>query len=196
MSIHDIADEDLRRGDVACTILCQMDFATNRQNWWLGYGPLTAGGVEYQGTGDVIQIGAMSLTYGMSAGMVRFDIPNASAAMVARCDNQAAEVNNRRCQLFYQLFSTVEDSATGEHQGRLIGDPISMFVGVMRDMRSTSSAERRNIELEAYGRMSRQAKPPYGRWTDADQRARYPGDTGLGLVAGLKDKAITWVPGS
>lgn len=194
MSIHDIPDEDLRRGDVACTILCQMDFATNPQNWWLGYGPLTAGGVEYQGTGDVIKIGAMSLTYGMSAGMVRFEIPAASPEMVARCDNQATEVNNRRCQLFYQLFSTVERD--GEHQGRLIGDPISMFQGKMRDMRSTSSADSRVIELEAYGRLSRQGKPPYGRWTDADQRARFPGDTGMAFIAGLKDKSITWVPGS
>jgi len=194
MSIHDISDEDLRRGDIACTILCQMDFRTNPQNWWLGYGPLTAGGVEYQGTGDVIKISAISLTYGMSAGMVRFDIPNASPQMVARCDNQGIEVNSRRCQVFYQLFSTVERD--GEHQGRLIGDPISMFVGQMKDMRSTSSAENRSIELEAYGRMSRQGKAPFGRWTDADQRARYPGDTGLALLASLKDKSIVWVPGS
>lgn len=194
MDIHDISDDELRRGDIACTILCQMDFRTNPQNWWLGYGPLTAGGVEYQGTGDVITVGAMSLTYGMSAGMVRFEIPTASPEMVARCDNQAMEVNNRRCQLFYQLFSTVENPETGEHTGRLIGDPISMFVGHMRDMRSTSSAESRIIELEAYGRMSRQAKPPYGRWTDADQRARYPGDTGLALLSSLKNRVVTWVP--
>lgn len=192
--IHDIADADLRRGDVAVTILCQMDFLTNPQNWWLGYGPLTAGGVEYQGTGDVIKLSAMNLSYGMSAGMVRFEIPNASAEMVARCDNQASEVNNRKCQVFYQLFSTIE--VGGDHHGRLIGDPISMFVGKMRDMRSTSSADSRNIELEAYGRMSRQSQPPYGRWTDADQRARHPGDTGLGLLASLKNRVVTWVPGS
>ena len=194
MDIHDISDAELRSGNGSCTILCQMDFRTNPQNWWLGYGSLTAGGVTYQGTGDVIQISGMSLTYGMSAGMIRFSIPSASPEMVARCDDQANEVNNRRCQVFYQLFSTVERD--GQHQGRLIGDPISMFVGRMRDMRSTSSADARNIELEAYGRMSRQGKPPYGRWTDADQRARSPGDTGLALLASLKDKAITWLPGS
>jgi len=193
MNIIDIPDEVLRRGDVGCTILCQMDFTTNPQNWWLGYGPLTVGGIDYQGTGDVIKISSMVLTYGMSAGMVRFDIPNASAEMVARCDGQATEVNNRRCQVLYQLFSTVE--VDGDHHGRLIGGPISMFVGRMKDMRSTSSSESRNIELEAYGKMSKQGKPPYGRWTDADQRARYPGDTGLALLASLKDKAITWVPG-
>lgn len=194
MSIHDIPDEDLRRGDVACTILCQMDFRTNPQNWWLGYGELTAGGVTYQGTGDVIQISSMSLTYGMSAGMIRFSIPNASPEMLRLCDDQENEVNSRSCKLLYQLFSTVERD--GEHRGRLIGDPISMFVGRMRNMSSTSSSDERNIELEAYGRMSRQGKPPYGRWTDADQRARYPGDTGLALLASLKDKAVVWLPGS
>jgi hypothetical protein len=194
MDIHDIPDETLRRGDIACTILCQMDFRTNPRNWWLGYGPLTAGGVEYQGTGDVIKISALSLTYGVSAGMVRFDIPNASPQMITLCDNQGIEVNNRRCQISYQLFSTVERD--GEHQGRLIGGPISMFVGVMKDMRSTSSAESRSIELEAYGRMSKQGKAPYGRWTDADQRARYPGDTGLGFLPTFKDKSIVWVAGS
>lgn len=194
MTIHEIPDEDLRRGDIDCTILCQMDFRTNPQRWWLGYGPLTAGGVEYQGTGDVIQISAINITYGMSAGMVRFSIPNASPEMVARCDNQAVEVNNRQCSIFYQLFSTVERG--DEHAGRLIGDPISIFTGRMRDMRSTSTADSRSIELEAYGRLSRQGKAPYGRWTDADQRARYPGDTGLGLLAKYKDYSPVWVPGS
>lgn len=194
MSIHDIPDDQLRRGDVACTILCQMDFATNPQRWWLGYGDLTAGGVDYKGTGDVIQISAINITYGMSAGMVRFNIPNASPEMVARCDNQAAEVNNRVCRIFYQLFSTVERG--GNHAGRLIGEPMAIFTGVMRDMRSTSSVDSREIELEAYGRLSRQGRAPYGRWTDADQQARYPGDTGLALLAALKDKSVTWVPAS
>lgn len=192
MTIHDIPDEQLRRGDIACTILCQMDFRTKPQRWWLGYGPLTAGGVEYQGTGDVIQISAMNITYGMSAGMVRFSIPNASPEMVARCDNQTNEVNNRLCRIYYQLFSLIERG--DDHAGRLIGDPIAIFTGRMRDMRSTSTADSRSIELEAYGRLSRQGRAPYGRWTDADQRARFPGDTGLGLLASLKDKAITWVP--
>lgn len=198
MSIHDVSDEDLRRGDVACTIMCQMDFATNPQRWWLGYGPLTAGGVEYSGTGDVIKISALSITYGMSAGMVRFSIPNASPEMVARCDNQAAEVNNRVCRIFYQLFSTVEDG--DQHSGRLVGGPMAIFTGRMRDMRSTSTPDSREIELEAYGRLSRQGRAPYGRWTDADQRARYPGnenippDTGLGLLASLKDRSLVWIP--
>lgn len=190
MSIHDIPDEVLRRGDVACTILCQMDFATRPQRWWLGYGPLTAGGVEYQGTGDAIKISAMSIGYGMSAGMVRFSVPNASPEMIARCDNQEAEVNARRCQVLYQLFSTIERG--GDHAGRLIGDPISIFVGRMRNMRSTSSAEAREIELEAYGRLSWQGKAPFGRWTDGDQRNRYPGDLGLSLLPTLRDKAVTW----
>lgn len=192
MSIHDIPDDQLRRGDVACTILCQMDFRTNPQRWWLGYGDLEAGGQSYRGTGDVIKISAMSITYGMSAGMVRFSIPNASPEMVARCDDQADEVNNRVCRIYYQLFRTIERG--DDHAGRLIGDPLAIFTGRMRDMRSTSTAYGREIELEAYGRLSRQGRAPYGRWTDADQRARWPGDTGLGLLASLKDKAVTWMP--
>lgn len=194
MSIHDVSDTLLRRGDISCTILCQMDFKTNPRNWWLGYGPLTVGGTTYQGTGDVIKISAMSLTYGMSSGMVRFNISNATPEMIARCDNQASEVNNRKCQLFYQLF-TMEERG-GQHRGALIDEPISMFMGRMRDMRSTSASDTREIELEAYGRMSWQSKPAFGRFSDADQRARYPGDTGFGLLASLKDKAVVWVPAS
>lgn len=193
MSIHDVSDDVLRRGDVACTILCQMDFRTNPQRWWLGYGPITAGGVTYEGTGDMIKVSAMSLTYGMSAGMVRFSVPNASPEMVARCDNQESEVNGRRVQVLYQLFSTVEQD--GHHRGTLIGDPISVFLGRMKDMTSTSTADAREIELECYGRMSQQGRPPYGRWTNTDQQARYPGDRGLEFIPTLRDKAITWVPG-
>lgn len=194
MSIHDIPDTDLRRGNTGLTILCQMDFATNPQRWWLGYGGLTAGGVEYRGTGDVIKISALSTTYGMSAGMVTFTVPKASPQMLTRCDNQADEVNNRSCRIFYQLFSAMEAGDGGGHRGRLIGQPISMFTGRMRDMRSTSSHSDRSIELDVYGRMSWQGRPPHGRWSSADQKARHPGDTGLDLLASLKDKAITWVP--
>ena len=191
MSIHDIPDDELRRGDIACTILCQMDFKTNPQNWWLGYGPLEAGGVTYQGTGDAIRIGAMALSYGMSAGMVRFTVPNASPEMVARADNQESEVNARRCQVFYQLFSMTESG--DNHQGRLIGNPISIFVGRMRNMKSTSRHDTREIELEAYGRLSWQGKAPYGRWTDGDQRSRYPGDKGLELLPTLREKSVVWL---
>lgn len=193
MDIHDIPDEDLRRGDVACTILCRMDFRTNPRNWWLGYGDLEAGGAVYQGTGDTIQISGLQLTFGQSAGMVRFAVSPATPEMIRLSDNQSGEVNGRECQLFYQLFTGEEKD--GIHRGQLLGNPVSMFSGLMRDMRSTVTPDGRSIELEAYGRMSGQGKPPYGRWTDADQRARYPGDTGLGLLASLKDKAIIWVPG-
>lgn len=190
-AIHDIPDEVLRRGDIACTILCQMDFATNPQNWWLGYGPLSVGDVTYQGTGDAIKISAMQLGYGTSAGMIRFTVDNASPQMLAASDNQEAEVNARRCQVFYQLFSTIESG--DNHYGRLVGDPISMFVGQMKNMTTTSTAETRQIELECYGRMSSQGKPPFGRWTDGDQQARYPGDLGLSLLPTLVDKSVTWL---
>lgn len=193
MSIHDVPDEVLRRGDVACTILCHMVFKTNPQRWWVGYGPLSAGGKMWQGTGDVIKISSLNLTYGMSAGMVRFSIPNASPEMIARCDNQEDEVNGRRVQLLYQLFSTQERD--GQQRNALIGDPISVFVGRMKDMTSTSTATSREIELECYGRMSQQGKPPFGRWTDMDQKIRYPGDRGLEFMPTLKDKATTWIPG-
>lgn len=193
MSIHDVSDEELRRGVTGCAVLCFMDFLTSPQRFWLGWGPMEAGGFTWQGVGDVIQIGAMSLTYGMSAGMIRFSIPNASPEMIARCDNQEVEVNARTCRVYYQLFAN--DEHDGEMRGRLIGDPMSVFHGRMRDMTSTSSASERNIELECYGRMSWQGKPPFGRWNDADQQRRYPGDTGLALLPTLKDKAITWLPG-
>ena len=103
-------------------------------------------------------------------------------------------MNNRVCRIYYQLYSTVERG--DDHAGRLIGEPISIFTGKMRDMRSTSTPDSRSIELEAYGRLSRQGRAPYGRWTDADQRARYPGDTGLALLASLRDKSIIWMPAS
>lgn len=188
MSIHDIPDEDLRRGVTGCTILCQMDFATNPKNWWLGYGELTAGGVSYEGTGDAIKISRLQQSYGMSTGMARFTVPNASPEMIALCDDQESEVAYRRCQVFGQLFGESESSFT------LVGEPFSIFVGRMSDMSTMSSAGERVIELEAYGILSKQGKPAYGRWTPADQRARYPGDKGLDLLPSLRDKAVVWSP--
>lgn len=195
MSIHDIPDEELRHGVTGITILCFMDFKTNPVRWWTGYGPLiTLDGTEYAGIGDVIQISELQQSYGTAAGFARFSIPNASEEMIARSDNQEEEVNGRRCQVFYQPFKM--DASGDQHRGRLIGDPISIFVGDMKDMESTSSAEERTIELEAYGRLSQQGKPAHGRFNDTDQKSRHPGDRGFELLATLKNKTVVWVPGS
>lgn len=193
MDIHDIPDEELRNGVTGITILCEMDFKTNPKKWWTGFGPLkTLDGTEHQGTGDVIQVSDLSQSYGVEAGFVRFTIQNATAEMIARSDNQEDEVNNRRCRIWYQMFSN--DASGDEHRGRLIGNQISLFYGYMKDMNSTSSHDTRVIEMEAYGRLSKQGKPPYGRFNDTDQKLRHPGDRGFELLASLKNKAVVWVP--
>lgn len=194
MDIHDIPDEQLRSGVTGVIITCHMDFRDNPKWWWTGWGELiTLDGQKHVGTGDVIQISSLQQSYGTSAGFVRFVVPNASSEMIRNSRNQDRQVNGRLCKIGYQIFTN--DASGDEHRGRLIGNPVNVFVGKMKDVTTSVSAEERTIELEAYGRLSKQTKAPYGRFNSTDQKRRHMGDKGFDLLPSLKDKTVVWVPG-
>lgn len=187
--IHDLPDETLRNGVDGIVFLVDMFFRDSTIRWWGGWGSLTTlTGVTYQGAGDAVQIAELEQSYGASAGYARFVFPNASPEMVRISRDQEEQAAGRRCTISYQMFS----NAPGGHGGRLIGNPVSDFVGVMKDVTSFTSAEENTVELEAYGRLSRQGKPPFGIFNSTDQKRRHPGDRGFDLLPSLKDRSVQW----
>ena len=64
-------------------------------------------------------------------------------------------------------------------RGQPLGSPFVMFSGTMQRMPWKATATERTLTVEAEGLFFRRNAPPRGRWTDADQKARYPGDRGF-----------------
>ena len=177
-----IPDEVLRSGKVGGAALVHMAFRDSPQRWWGGFGDLDAGGYRWKGLGDLISISPIETSYNLSANPVTFTVA-ATPEMLANAIRAKDRVRDRDVTVYLQMIA-VEPIDGGIQRGQPLGAPIPMFVGTMQRMPwSASGPEQRTIQIEAEGLFYRLNAPPRGRWTDADQKARWPGDRGMERMA-------------
>lgn len=175
MSVRDdllaIPDETLRRGNIGQAALVFMDFRDTPRRWWTGFGDLSVGGYTWQGVGDLIEISPIQTAYSLSASSVTFALA-CTPELLALALDAKARVRDRAVTVSMQLF----DMDTKQS----LGTPFVMFSGTMQRMPwAADGPEQRTLTVEAEGLFFRRNAPPRGRWTDSDQKARYPGDRGL-----------------
>jgi len=176
-----IPDDLLRSGKIAQGVLTFMDFKDNPKRWWTGFGDLDHAGHRWQGVDDMISVSPISSSYTYDAEQVTFEMA-AKPEWMAIALNEKARMRDRSVIVYLQLFAMVGmESPDGRIQaGHPIGDPIALFSGTMQRMPwSASGPSVRTLKLEAEGLFFRRNAPPRGRWTDADQKARYAGDRGF-----------------
>ena len=179
-----IPDEVLRSGQIAQAVLVHMDFQGAPKRWWSGFGDLEVAGQTWQGLGDLISISPISSTYQVSAEQVTFELA-ATPEMLGLALAAKSRVRERAVTIYLQLFANARMAAFTSGGGELmtgdpIGSPMALYSGLMMRMPwSASGSTERRIRLECEGLFFRRNAPPRGRWTDSDQKARYPGDRGF-----------------
>ncbi|RWO08236.1 hypothetical protein [Mesorhizobium sp.] len=116
-------------------------------------------------------------------------LPGQALDWLSQALANTADVNQQMVTVALQLFS--ED-------WQPVGLPIPVFRGFMqppRVSRSTMSTEAgatQSISVTAENIFFGRSRPPFGRNTDRDQQARYPGDKFFGFVNSLLFKTITY----
>lgn len=176
-----IPDELLRNGNIGQAALVFMDFRNSPQRWWTGFGDLNVAGQLWRGLGDLISISEIETSYQVSAQQVSFEVA-ATQEMLALALDAKNRVRDRAVTVYLQLFAMDDVEVAGSDilSGQPIGSPIALFNGTMQRVPwSADGPNTRKITIEAEGLFFRRNAPPRGRWTDADQKARYPGDRGL-----------------
>lgn len=179
-----IPDEVLRSGRIAQAVLVHMDFQGAPKRWWTGFGDLEVAGQTWQGLGDLIGISPISSTYQVSAEQVTFELA-ATPEMLGLALAAKSRVRERAVTIYLQIFANARMASFTAGGGELmtgdpIGSPMALYSGLMMRMPwSASGSTERRIRLECEGLFFRRNAPPRGRWTDSDQKARYPGDRGF-----------------
>lgn len=172
-----IPDDVLRSGRIGQAVLVHMDFKDSPKRWWTGFGDLEVNGHLWQGLGDLITISPISSSYQVSAEQVTFEVA-ATPEMLALALAAKARVRDRSVTVYLQLFA-MEDAEAVE-RGQPIGSPMALYSGTMTKMPwAASGPNQRTLRVEAEGMFFRRNAAPRGRWTDSDQKARYPGDRGF-----------------
>jgi len=178
--------------EVAASLLCFMDFKETPRRWWAGFGDLQAGGHTWQGTGELITIEGLEQATGTTAPRTTFTLSGIDATIVSLARNASDRVKDRACRVYIQFFE-ISPTNGAVHPWSPLDMPYAVWSGLMDQM--TYAAEgpaQRSVTLTAESIWTGRRKPAYGRYTDRDQNARFPGDRGLEQLPDLIQKTIRW----
>lgn len=188
-----VPDEVLRSGKIAQALLVHMDFRDNPKRWWTGFGYLSALGYSWQGVGDFVGIGEISSSYSLSAEQVVFTV--AATPELLRLALTAKDTVRGRA-VTVRIAGIMQESVSVGGWSRAAGDvayAFSLFTGTMQRMPwGGEGSTTRQIQVECEGIWVKRNAPPRGRWTEADQQARYHGDKGFERLPLYRNYETGW----
>lgn len=166
--------------------LFRFEFLSRTMRFWDGVRELNAGGQVWEGSSDVISVSGMGHSRNMAAQQVSFTLTGASTDLIQFAAGNQQEVSNRPCTVFLQFLT--------ENQSTL-DDPIAVWSGNMDTMGFSVGLDNQQIQLTAETLFVTRVRAPYAYQTDADQQARWPGDTGFQFMPTLRNKTVPWLRG-
>jgi hypothetical protein len=183
--------ERLSGQEVRCDFMVDFEFASGPLYAWNGESNLEVNGKTYKpmhGFGVIEGLGLPGPgTTSESVTLSLDGLPGMSLDFLAKALEDTREVDQQLVTISLQLFD--EDWQT-------VGSPIAVFRGFMQPPKVTRSVMMgteggtQGVSIVAENIFFGRSRPPYGRNTDRDQQARYPGDKFFGFVSSLVFKKI------
>jgi hypothetical protein len=179
----------------------ELDFDSSPLYMWTGYGNLTIGDKTYLGAGQVLNISSVSETTEMEAKGATITVSGIPSSFLSLALQEPYQ--GRECRIF---FAVVVNQRILQENGDLIfteaGDIFlteasginltEIFSGELDQMNIEENADTSVISVTAENVLIKLERPVVRRFTNEDQKSRFPNDRGLEYVAGLQDKDILW----
>lgn len=179
-------------------------FDTQTLNFWTGLGDLTVASVTYTGTGRLLQISELSETAEISAQGATLTLSAIPSELISLALTEPYQ--GRLCQIFFGVidanrqYLVAEDGTyiLAEDTSRIdlatgdLNEIVEVFSGYMDQMNIEEGAETSTIGLSVESKLIDLERPRVFRYTDANQKARFPNDKGFEFVEDLQDKRFTW----
>lgn len=184
--------------------LAELEFDSQTLYLWTGYGNLLYNGNIYTGMGNLIGLSDISETQdveakGVTAYLTGIPSVNISAALSENC-------RGRPFRLYIGMIGDIGYILAEDDPGYIktelggniilesnfIVPPYRWFSGLMDFMEISMTGESHTIQLHVENVLITARRARIGRYTDADQRSRYPNDKGLEFINALQDKEIVW----
>jgi hypothetical protein len=167
--------------------LVEMNFTTGVYRFTNWTHTVSWGGHEWLGYGSILGINQVSESESLQWPALDITLNIANQAQLALALGNVATYRNRDINLY---FAVLDDEL------RAVGDPQLCWAGHMDQVRlKTGDGEREagvvSMRCEIPGKDGR--GPQSLRLNNAQQQARYPGDTGLSRIEALNGKPVTWL---
>lgn len=179
-----------------------LNFQSGPLYFWTGYGDLVIDGVTYLGVGTLVNISAVEETTEIEAKgavVTMTGIPSSFLSLAL-----AEPYQGRECKIYFGLWLnnraitteasdtiTTEDlfEFTTESDTRYLTE---IFSGELDQMNISEEGNTSTIAVTSENVLIKLERPVVRRFTNEDQKSRFPNDRGLEFVAGLQDKEVFW----
>jgi len=171
---------ELDKKKVTLVLLCSIAFETETVYAWSGAGKLVWNGNTYIGVGTFGQIGQINETVDVEATGTTVQLSGIPTQLLT--DVQSGITYGGKACIYLGFL----DGST------LLSDPIPLFIGLTDKPDIDVSTDTCTITIAVESRMQQLNRNHGGRYTDQDQRARYPNDQSLKWVQYLQDRHFLW----
>lgn len=161
--------------------LVSLAFANETVNAWTGVGDLVWQGNTYQGVGYFGSLSTITEGSDTSAQGITLTLSGIPSALL---NDSLNELQTGKLAQVYLGFL--------DETNHLIDDPIPAFIGLLDQPAIDLNTETATITISVENRLVDMNRQRGGRYTDQDQRARYPNDGSLKYVHFLQDSRIDW----
>lgn len=154
-----------------------LDLSSGPLYVWSGYGDLVIGSKTYLGAGQLLNISSVSETTEMEAkgaSITMSGIPSSFLSLALQEPYQG-----RECRIYFGVTSSPSDY-------------VEVFSGELDQMNIEDGPDTSAISVTAENVLIKLERPVVRRFSDQDQKSRFPSDRGLEYVATLQDKDILW----
>lgn len=156
-------------------------FISGDVHLWTGIGEIDYLGTTYYGAGNLIGVSAMEETNEVKANGITITLAGVKSGSVALA---LAEV--RRYLPGTVSLGLIDDD------GQVVPDPWPMFRGLMNSCNLEDGADTASISIGYEHELIDLERPVNVRYTDAEQRRLFPGDTGMRYLISLQNKVLRW----
>jgi hypothetical protein len=180
----------------------ELYFSSETIRLWTGYGELSVGGNVYLGAGTLLNISNIEETTEVEAKGASITMSGIPSSLLSLALSEPYQ--GRLCTIYLgmsipkaSLITQASQEITTQDLFELsiqTGETnlVEIFSGEMDQMTITEEAETCTISVTAENVLIKLERPTVRRFTDQDQKSRYPTDRGLEFIASLQDKEIFW----
>ena len=172
--------------------------------FWSGVGELEFGGNVYTGSGNMIAVSAIDETSDISAQGARLTLSGLPSEMISLAINEPYQ--GRKCFIYFGTLDTTDDRLTQQNGHLILNQDSSaileegdfrntitqIFSGYIDQMNIDEGPETSQISVAVESRLIDLQRPRNRRYTDANQKSRFPNDKGFEFVESLQQKKFAW----
>lgn len=173
--------QQLEATQVRPVLLVSLAFADNTVYAWTGVGSISWNGHTWLGVGELGSVSTISEGSEVQANGITLTLTGIPTDLLNEGLNEV--VAGKMAQVYLGFM---------DNAGNLIPDPIPAFIGMLDQPTINIGTETSTISITAENRLVDMNRARGSRYTDQDQRAKYPDDGCLKYVHFLMDSHYIW----